>query len=97
MSRDLVFVHGRAEQSLDAAGLKKAWIDAWRTGLTTAGLDLPLAQDCIQFPFLGDVLLQMAGNRSGDDAAREIVRGNHLSREQEAFLKALLTLELLLC
>jgi hypothetical protein len=90
MSRDLVFVHGRADQSLDAAGLKQAWIDAWRTGLSRSGLDLPLTEDRIQFPFFGDVLEQMAGGRSADDAARAIVRGDHLTRDQELFLKAFL-------
>jgi hypothetical protein len=90
MSRDLVFVHGREDESLDAAGIKMAWIDAWRTGLARAGLGLPMAEDSIRMAFYGDVLEEMVGGRGADDAARAIVRGEHLTREQELFLKAFL-------
>lgn len=90
MSRDLVFVHGREEESFDAAGIKLAWIDAWRTGLARAGLGLPITEDSIRMAFYGDVLEEMVGGRRADDAARAIVRGDHLTREQELFLKAFL-------
>ena len=90
MSRDLVFVHGREDQSLDAASLKEYWVDAWRTGLAKAGLGLPLPEDRIRLPFYGDTLEQMIGGRRAEDAACAIVRGDHLAREQEVFLKAFL-------
>ena len=87
MTRELVFVHGRAQENIDSVGLKKEWIDAWRQGLAHSGLDLPISEDRIHFPYYGDTLAQMVAGLSPGDAARIVVRGERLDREQENFLK----------
>jgi hypothetical protein len=87
MTRELVFVHGRAQQRIDSIGLKKLWIDTWREGLAKSGLDLPIDPGSIHFPYYGDTLEQLACGLSPEDAAKIIVRGEQMDREQEAFLK----------
>ena len=86
MTRDLVFVHGRAQESLDSVNLKKTWIDAWRQGLARSGLDLPIPEDRIHFPYYGDTLAQIVAGLDPDQAARIVVRGDSLERGQQEFL-----------
>jgi len=86
MTRDLVFVHGRAQENVDSVGLKKMWIDAWRQGLARSGLDLPIPEDRIHFPYYGDTLAQIVAGLSPEVAARIVVRGDQLDRDQQGFL-----------
>ena len=86
MTRELVFVHGRAQENVDSVGLKKAWIDAWRQGLARSGLDLPIPEDHIHFPYYGDTLAQIVAGLSPEVAARIVVRGDQLDRDQQGFL-----------
>ena len=86
MTRELVFVHGRAQENVDSVGLKKAWIDAWRQGLARSGLDLPIPEDHIHFPYYGDTLAQIVAGLSPEVAARIVVRGDQLDRDQQSFL-----------
>jgi hypothetical protein len=88
MTRQLVFVHGRAQQRLDSIALKTEWIDAWKAGLDRAGLAMPIAERDIRFPYYGDTLEQMTEGRSAEEAARIVVRGEGLDRNEEAFLRA---------
>jgi hypothetical protein len=73
--RQLIMVHGRAQENKDAAELKKEWITAWEKGLAKSGLSLPLSDSDIHFPYYGDTLVQMVGGKSVDEAARVIVKG----------------------
>ena len=41
MTRELVLVHGRAQENKDSIALKREWLDALRNGLRKSGLDLP--------------------------------------------------------
>ena len=68
MTRELVFVHGRAQENVDSVGLKKTWIEAWRQGLARSGLDLPIPEDHIHFPYDGDTLAQIVAGRQGSGA-----------------------------
>jgi hypothetical protein len=88
MTRQLVFVHGRAQERLDSIALKKEWINAWKSGLDKAGLAMPLAESDVRFPYYGDTLEQMTEGRTADEAARIVVRGEGLDRTEEAFLRA---------
>ncbi|AOG23484.1 hypothetical protein [Acidovorax sp. RAC01] len=88
MTRQLVFVHGRAQERLDSIALKKEWISAWKTGLDKAGLAMPLDESDIRFPYYGDTLEQMTEGRTADEAARIVVRGEALDRTEEAFMRA---------
>ena len=49
--RDLVFVHGRAQQSKDSKALKAEWIAYWADGLKKSGLSVPLPDNRIHFPY----------------------------------------------
>ena len=51
MVRELVFVHGRSQQSKDSAALKAEWVEAFRAGLRKWNLDLPIPEDRIRFPY----------------------------------------------
>lgn len=87
MNRHLVFVHGRAQQGKDALALKNEWIMSLKAGLAKSGLKLPIDEDQIRFPYYGDTLDQMANGASADAAAKIVVRGLHLSADEEAFFK----------
>ena len=76
MPRKLVFVHGRAQQNKDAIALKKEWIAAFREGLRANGLELPIAESDIRFPYYGDTLHQLAQGVDPAIAANVIVRGS---------------------
>ncbi|MDY7807119.1 hypothetical protein U0E23_32270 [Burkholderia stagnalis] len=94
--RDLVFVHGRAQQHKDSKTLKDEWIAAWAEGLKKSGLSVPLLDTQIHFPYYGDTLDQLVGGKSPEDAAKIVVRGEApgadggLSLEEKAFIEAVL-------
>ena len=73
--RELVLIHGRAQQRKDSIGLKKEWIDTLKEGLKKSGLALPIPEDKIRFPYYGDTLDQLVAGRSAEEAARVVVRG----------------------
>lgn len=75
MPKKLVFVHGRAQQNKDATALKREWIAAFREGLERNGLDLPIAESDIRFPYYGDTLYQLVQGVDPSTAAAVIVRG----------------------
>ena len=52
----LVFIHGRAQEDKDPLVLRQRWVSALQTGLATAGLELPIDERDIVFPFYGDAL-----------------------------------------
>jgi hypothetical protein len=86
--RRLVFVHGRAQQDKDAVALKGEWIESLRQGLTASGLNLPVPDSEIRFPYYGDTLRDLAAGRS--DIADVIVRGEGLGDEEAAFIRSVL-------
>lgn len=89
MARQLVFVHGRAQERKDSIALKKEWIDAWRIGLDAAGLAMPITEADIRFPYYGDTLEQLAGGADPAAAAAVIVRGTELDAEEKRFANAI--------
>lgn len=95
--RDLVLVHGRAQQRHDSIKLKTAWIEAWERGLNSLGLERPLADEQIHFPYYGDTLDQLVAGKSPEEAAQIVVRGvqpgsgeTALSDDEKAFIEAAL-------
>lgn len=94
--RDLIFVHGRAQQHKDAKALKDEWIAAWTKGLKKNGLSIPIADSQIHFPYYGDTLDQLVSGKPPEDAAKIIVRGGdpdsnlELSQEEKAFIESVL-------
>ncbi|MES2524573.1 MAG: hypothetical protein V4617_17875 [Gemmatimonadota bacterium] len=82
--RQLLMVHGRAQQAKDPVGLKKEWISAWEKGLKANGLSNPLPDEEIRFAYYGDTLIQMVNGMSAGDAAAVIAKGPApTSAEQE--------------
>lgn len=73
--RELVLVHGRAQQRKDSIALKKEWITALKKGLEKSGLELPIPEERVRFPYYGDTLEQLVAGRSPEEAARIVVRG----------------------
>jgi len=83
--RELVFIHGRAQQDKDADDLKKTWIDAWKRGLAKRGLSMPIDEDAVRFPYYGDTLRDLTEGKDLDEAAKVIVRGEEDDENLEAF------------
>lgn len=75
MTKKLVFIHGRAQQNKDAVALKKEWIAAFREGLERNGLDLPIPETDIRFPYYGDTLYHLAQGADPATAAAVVVKG----------------------
>jgi hypothetical protein len=94
--RDLVFVHGRAQQHKNSQELKSEWISAWADGLAKSSLFVPLSESQIHFPYYGDTLDQLVAGKSPEDAAEIVVRGGipgtseGLSQEEKSFIEAVL-------
>ena len=95
--RDLVLVHGRSQQRRDSIKLKAAWIEDWERGLKKLGLERPIADEQIHFPYYGDTLDQLVAGKSPEEAAQIVVRGNQpdddsapLSDDEKAFIEAAL-------
>lgn len=88
--RELVFVHGRAQEGKDSVALKKEWIDAWKAGLAKSGLSLPIPEDRIRFPYYGDTLDQLVSGADESTAADVVVRGVEGNKEEEEFIRAIL-------
>ncbi|HEY3177738.1 MAG TPA: alpha/beta hydrolase [Casimicrobiaceae bacterium] len=90
MTRQLVLVHGRAQQEKDSVALKAEWLKALQEGLAKSGLTLPIAETDVRFPFYGDTLYQMAGGASAEQAAAVIVRGENANDDEKRFTRAVL-------
>src|SRR4051812_29867392 len=96
--KQLVFVHGRAQEHKNAAALKAEWIASWRKGLDDAGLAMPVADTAIRFPYYGDTLYDLASGLSVAEAAAVIMKGMRdpgdgaapIDPEQRAFVRDVL-------
>jgi len=87
--RELVFVHGRAQEHKNASALKAEWIESLEDGLSKSNLKLPIDEKQIHFPFYGDRLYGMTEGKLADAMADIIVRGEGGHAEQE-FTRAML-------
>lgn len=87
--RQLVFVHGRAQEHKDSLALKAEWIDALADGLEKSGLRLPIEERDVRFPFYGDTLFELVAGKPGDQAAEVIVRGTDSDADEKRFTQAL--------
>jgi hypothetical protein len=75
MPRRLVFVHGRSQQHKNASDLKQAWITAWQRGLAKSGLELPIDEGDIRFPYYGDTLDALVHPDHAGEIPPVLVRG----------------------
>ncbi|TKB25140.1 hypothetical protein FCL47_15955 [Desulfopila sp. IMCC35006] len=90
MTRQLVLVHGRSQENKDSVALKAEWIDAFRKGLAKNGLQLPIDETDIRFPYYGDTLYDLVAEKPADEIAKIIVRGDGLGEAETQFIRAML-------
>jgi hypothetical protein len=86
MTRQLVFVHGRSQEHKDAGQLKAQWVASWSDGLRKNGLDMPIAEPNIRFPYYGNTLYDLEKGAGQQAAADIIVRGAFEDDEKKAFM-----------
>jgi hypothetical protein len=90
MMKQLVFVHGRAQEHKDAAALKGEWIAAFRKGLEANGLPMPISEDAIRFPYYGETLYDLVSGMPPGQVAEVIVKGENADDEERAFMRAMI-------
>lgn len=90
MNTHLVFVHGRAQEGKDGHALKREWISTFERGLAKSGLQLPIPESQIHFPYFGDTLHDLTKNLPEDQAARVTVMGAREDTSRQEFLAAVL-------
>ncbi|HEU5135736.1 MAG TPA: hypothetical protein VFU13_11375 [Steroidobacteraceae bacterium] len=90
MSRQLVLIHGRAQENKDSKALKAEWLDALEEGLAKSNLALPIAETDVRFPYYGDTLFDMVDGKSADTAAEIVVRGTDASADEQEFTRRIL-------
>src|SRR5213080_3998968 len=90
MSRQLLLIHGRAQEKKDSIALKAEWLDALHDGLAKSNLSLPIPEKDVRFPFYGDTLYDMVEGKSAADAAKVIVRGDGQDVAEREFTRAIL-------
>jgi hypothetical protein len=90
MTRQLVLIHGRSQERLDALSLKAAWVNAWKEGLAKNGLTLPIADDDIRFPYYGQTLYDLVEGKPASEVAEVIVRGEDAGEKEAIFVRDIL-------
>jgi len=90
VKRQLVFIHGRAQEQKDAGALKSEWIDAFQEGLDKSNLQMPIEEHEVRFPFYGDRLYDLVSGKSVDEAARTVLRGANADEEEKRFVRAVI-------
>jgi hypothetical protein len=88
--RQLVFVHGRAQEHKDALALKGEWIAALREGLAKNGLSLPIPEDAVRFPYFGQTLDDLVSDVPPDQVAAVIVKGDNADEAERAFMRSVI-------
>jgi hypothetical protein len=89
--RQLIFVHGRAQEKKDAATLKKEWIAAWVKGLAKSGLSNPLTDDHIRFPYYGDTLIGLLAGQTPEQVVEIIVKGPPPPSDEEQIMREMIS------
>ncbi len=91
MTRQLLLVHGRSQENRDAVELKGEWVAAFNEGLAKNGLQLPIADADVRFPYYGDTLYDLVDGRPSAEVAEVIVRGDNATDQLELeFVRAVL-------
>jgi hypothetical protein len=88
MTRQLVLVHGRSQEHKDAGRLKAQWISTWTEGLQKSGLQMPIAETDIRFPYYGDALFDLV--EGSDTVAEIVVRGAFDDDDEKDFMVSVL-------
>jgi DNA replication initiation complex subunit (GINS family) len=91
MMRQLILVHGRAQEKKDPAKLKQQWLTAWEKGLAKSGLTNPLSNADVHFPYYGDTLDQIVGGMAPDQAAEVIIQGPAPKSQEQQVMREMIT------
>jgi len=75
MTRQLVMIHGRAQEKKDSRALKAEWLEALGKGLAKSNLRLPIPEHDVRLPFYGDALFDLISGAAPEHVAAVIVRG----------------------
>ena len=62
----LLLVHGRSQEDKNPAVLRHKWVNSLARGVEAAGLELPVSDDDIIFPYYGDALLDLTADEHPD-------------------------------
>ena len=90
MRKELVFVHGRAQENKDSIALKAEWIEAFNEGLAKSNLRLPIPETDVRFPFYGDTLYDLVAGKNANEAAAIIIRGQDSDAEEKRFIQSVM-------
>lgn len=90
MTRQLILVHGRAQEHRSADDVKSEWVDALKAGLADIGLSLPIPETDIHLPYYGDTLFDLVAGRPADEVAEIIVRGDGEGEQEQEFIRSML-------
>lgn len=82
MATKLIFIHGRNQQGKDPVELKRHWFEAMQAGFDTLGLESPIDEADVIFPFFGDALHELTREDSLDEA--DAVMGDSTDTADEA-------------
>lgn len=86
----LVFIHGRKQQGIEPASLKRLWLESLNKGLAKSKLSLPISDDDIIMPYYGDKLIELI-----EDMGKQInelrSRGAETSSKQLDFYMSFLS------
>ena len=88
--RQLILIHGRAQENKDAAGIKREWLQAWQKGLDKSGLTNPLSDADIHFPYYGDTLAQMVAGKTAEQAAAVVIMGPAPSPAEQQVMREMI-------
>ncbi len=90
MSKQLLFIHGRAQENKDSVALKAEWIEALNEGLSKSHLNLPIPETDVRFPFYGDTLYDLVAGKSAQEAASIVVRGEDTDADEKRFIRSVI-------
>ncbi len=62
----LLLVHGRSQEDKNPAVLRHTWVTALHAGAEAVGLDLPITETDIIFPYFGDALIDLTSPEHPD-------------------------------
>lgn len=88
--KQLVFVHGRAQEHKDAKSLKNQWVESWKKGLAKSSLTLPLSDEDIRFPYYGQTLFDLSSGKSLSEAADIVIKGIESDEARREFVTAII-------
>lgn len=88
--RQLVFVHGRSQEHKDSKALKAEWVAAWKKGLDKSGLQMPVREEEIRFPYYGQTLYDLLNDIPAGEVADVVVRGDRADQAQQEFTRAII-------